>query len=129
DRGSTWSRCSSESLPAKRSGAARSPRSRTSSPPSKPSSTPGTTAANPSCGPRPPTKSSPKLTVKSLQTRDTRLRILTRERQTRHAVRPLPQPSAVVVTVMDPADVNRREQPRRGTGVDDHHLDVWPGQG
>jgi transposase len=35
----------------------RSPRSRTSSPPSKPSSTPGTTAANPSCGPRPPTKS------------------------------------------------------------------------
>ena len=59
------------SLPAKRSGAARSPRSRTSSPPSKPSSTPGTTAANPSCGPRPPTKSSPKLTVKSLQTRDT----------------------------------------------------------
>ena len=30
------------------------------------------TAANRSCGPRPPTKSSPKLTVKSLQTRDTR---------------------------------------------------------
>ncbi len=62
---------SSESLPAKRSGAARSTRSRTSSPPSKPSSTPGTTAANRSCGPRPPTKSSPTLTVKSLQTRDT----------------------------------------------------------
>jgi transposase len=32
---------------------------------------PGTTAANRSCGPRPPTKSSPKPTVKSLQTRDT----------------------------------------------------------
>ncbi len=42
---------------------------------------------------------------------------------------PLPQPSAVVVTVMDPADVYQRKQPRRGTGVDDHHLDVWPGQG
>ena len=37
-----------------------------------PSSTPGTTAANPSSGPRPPTRSSPKPTVNKFQTRDTR---------------------------------------------------------
>ena len=33
----------------------------------------GTTAANPSCGPRPPTKSSRKPTVKQLQLRSTRV--------------------------------------------------------
>jgi transposase len=58
--GSTWWRCSSGSSPGRRSGAAPSPRSRTSSPRSKPSSTPGTSAASPSPGPRTPTPSWPR---------------------------------------------------------------------
>jgi len=49
-------------------GAAPSPASKTSSPPSRSSSTAGTNAANPSSGPRPPTRSSrtPRV-VKDLQ--------------------------------------------------------------
>ena len=43
----------------------------TSTPRSAPSSTAGTTAANPSSGPRPPTRSSRKPTVRRLQTRGT----------------------------------------------------------
>ena len=46
-------------------------RSRTSTPRSAPSSTAGTTAATPSSGPRPPTTSSRKPTVRPLQTRTT----------------------------------------------------------
>ena len=60
DPGSTWSRSSSGSSPARRSAAAHSTASRNSSPRSAPSSTAGTTAATPSSGPRPPTTSSPR---------------------------------------------------------------------
>src|SRR5665647_215593 len=53
--------------------APRSPASKNSSRPSRSSSTAGTSGATPSCGPRPPMKSSPKPSpVKRLQTRDTR---------------------------------------------------------
>ncbi len=73
DRSGASSRSGSASSSARPSAEAPSPPSPTSPPRSAHSSTDGTSAPTHSPGPRPPTKSSPKPTVKRLQTRATSL--------------------------------------------------------
>jgi len=69
--GSTSSRCSSGSSPARRPAAAPSTPSTNSSARSAPSSKAGTIAANPPPGPREPTRTCPTPPLREIQTRDT----------------------------------------------------------
>lgn len=69
-RGSSWSRCGSASSNVRPSAAVASARCTTSTPRPAPSSTSGTTAATPLSGPEPPARTSPKPTVRPLQTTD-----------------------------------------------------------